>query len=352
MKNQHLHPNVYSLLIGIICLSLLLAACTSPSAAFVPPTATAQLIQVRIGTLPYMSNAVIKIAEAEGFFAEQGLEVELVEFRSANDFIPMLIKGELDVATPSLAAGIFNGIARGGNLRIVLPLTDFAIQNCSSIAFLARQLDVQAEIYANTARWKGAEIALTSGGGPNTATYVLAQALGQGGLDLTDIQLKTIDLVVQGEALRSGQVDIVYAVEPWVTRMLADDDIGLLLPAEPFTPGLASSMIVYGARLVTNPDIGNRFAIAYLKGVRQYLQGKTPRNVELVAEYTKLDPELVEQVCWPHIPSDGYINTDSIMAYQSWLNELGVLDRVLEPEEFLGESYANAAVRMLDSKIP
>jgi len=41
----------------------------------------------------------------EGFFSEQGLDVELVSLKSANDFFPLLLKGDLDAATPSLTPG-------------------------------------------------------------------------------------------------------------------------------------------------------------------------------------------------------------------------------------------------------
>ena len=45
--------------------------------------------------------------------------------------------------------------------------------------------------------------------------------------------------------------------------------------------------------------------IAYLKGVRQYNQGKTDRNVEIIAKYTEMTPEEVKGSCWMSMRSDG-----------------------------------------------
>jgi NitT/TauT family transport system substrate-binding protein len=352
MNKQHPKPYLHQIIVRIVCLALFLAACTPQPMPSTPAAVTPEPVHLKVGTLPYISNTIIKIAAEEGFFIEQGLAVELVDLKSSNDFFPLLLKGELDVATPALTPGFFNAVAKGGNLKIVLPLTDFKVQDCASSAFLARKADVEAKVYADMAHWKGARVALTSGGGPNSAAYVLAQALRQGSLGVSDIQIETIDLAVQAEALRASQVDIVFAVEPWVTRMLAQGDIAVLFPGEPLAPELTSSVIVFGARPLANPDIGNRFATAYLKAVRQYLQGKTPRNIELVAAYTSLDPELVKQVCWSHSPPDGQINVDSIMAYQTWLKESGALDRVLEPKEFLDTSFAEAANHALGNNTP
>ena len=333
---------------GIICLALFLAAC-SPQPALSTPTSAAapQPVHLKVGTLPYISNAILKIGLDEGFFAEQGLDVELVSLKSANDFFPLLLKGDLDAATPSLTPGFFNAVAKGSSLKIVLPLTDLKIQPCTAVAVLARKADVDSKIYADPSQWKGARVTLASGGAANSSGYIMDLALRKGGLKLGDVQLETIDLSAQADALRKSQVDLVYAVEPWVTRMTAQGDIAVLYPAEPLEPALLSSVIVYGARLLANPDIGSRFARAYLKSVRQYLQGKTPSNVALVAAYTGLDAELVKQLCWSNSPADGHINVDSIMAYQAWLKETGNLDRILDPKEFLDTSFADAANRAL-----
>ena len=52
--------------------------------------------------------------------------------------------------------------------------------------------------------------------------------------------------------------------------------------------------------------------IAYLKGVRQYNQGKTDRNVEILAKYTEMKPEEVKQSCWIPMRSDGMIDPSRV----------------------------------------
>jgi NitT/TauT family transport system substrate-binding protein len=343
--NVKLRQMVAILLIGIG----LLTACIAPPVA-APPSADqaavdapADLIPLKVGTLPFLSNAILQIAQEKGYFAEQGLAVEFVVQQSSNEFIPLLLQGELDVATPALTAGFFNAVASGGNLRLVLPLTTFTTQSCSAIGIVARRSDVDAGAYATPAQWQGAKVTLPPAGAQALPGYVIDTILQQGKLTLQDVQLTAVELPAQAEALATGQTDLIYAVEPWITRMTNNLALALLQPAEPVVPDLTASMIVFGAKPLADPAIGTRFAIAYLQAVRQYNAGKTADNVTTITAYTKLEPALVEKLCWTASPPDGAINVDSIMAYQSWLQTQGVLDRILKPEEFLDQQFVDAA---------
>lgn len=346
--------------IGILVLGLsLLTACrvapvspTTSSTQPAPGKTTTELISLNVGTLPFLSNAILQIAQEEGYFAEQGLQVALITQQSSTEFIPLLLQGELDVATPALNAGFFNAVAGGGKIKMALPLTNFTVQDCASIGILARQVDVEAKTYATTAQWKGAKITPSSSAMQTTAHYVIDQALRQSGGTVQDVEMTIVDPPAQAEALLSGQTDLIYAIEPRITQMTTDPAIALLMPAEPFAPDLTSSMIVFGAKLLDDPALGERFATAYLKAVRQYSQGKTPRNVALVAAYTKLEPTLVEKMCWPVTALDGAVNIDSIMAYQVWLQEQDAIDRLVTPDEFLDTRFAEVAYKTLGEVAP
>ena len=302
---------------------------------------------LKVGVLPFLSNSILEIGVREGFFADQGIAVELVKVASVNDIAPLLVQGVIDISTPGLTAGLFNSISNGAQIRLVLALTDFAVQDCASIAFVARRADVESGKYADPARWKGARMALSTPGAPGVPSFVLSKVLASVGLTSADVKVMGIDLAVQGEALRTGQLDIVYAIEPWITRMCAPGDIAVLMPVEPVAPEMTASVIVYGQKPLKNRDLGRRFAVAYLRAVRQYRLGKTDRNVEIASEYTGLEPELVRRICWSSSPADGRINADSVMAYQSWLAGLGALDRIVAPKEFLDGEFADYAAREL-----
>ena len=58
-------------------------------------------IKLRTFHMPYIASAPLLIAEEEGYFTEQGLQIEYVRMTDAVLGLPALIKGDLDcIAVP------------------------------------------------------------------------------------------------------------------------------------------------------------------------------------------------------------------------------------------------------------
>jgi NitT/TauT family transport system substrate-binding protein len=327
---------------------LLVVGCSQQSAE---PSGD-ELVALKVARLPYISNTVLMIAEKEGYFEEQGLDVEFIPYQNTNDLITLLLAGEIDAAAPSASAGFFNAISRGGNIKIILPLTEFRVKDCSTVAYLARTEDVEAGLYEDKQAWPEVKLVVSTQALNSIPGYVLSEALDPASLTVEDMQIEVVDIPAQEEALRNGQVDIVYAVEPWITRMTAQGDIAVFDNAEQYAPGLSASVIVAGPKIIDNPDVGNRFAVAYLKAVRQYLEGPTERNVSLAVELTSLPEDLVREICWSDSSPDGLVSMDYLMDYQRWLLDRGLLDELTEPEAFYDPAFAEHAVQVLGPAAP
>src|SRR5690554_4073761 len=78
------------LLACLVVLAVLAPACA-------PPAAPAP-VKIKIVNQPFISFAPFHIALAEGYFAEQGLDAELVTFTTTPEVLPALLSGEVDVA--------------------------------------------------------------------------------------------------------------------------------------------------------------------------------------------------------------------------------------------------------------
>ena len=87
--------------------------------------------------------------------------------------------------------------------------------------------------------------------------------------------------------------------------------------------------------------------VGYLKAVRQYNQGKTARNVEIVSKHTNLDPTLLEETCWPPIRDDGQIDIDSVLKFQSWSLNKGLLDSIVPATQFWDDRFIKSANEIL-----
>src|SRR2546421_12097004 len=72
---------------------------------------------LRVGVVASVSDAGFFVPVERGYFAEQGLAVEFVPFRSAADMIAPLGVGQLDIGGGAVSAGVFTTPAPGIGLR-------------------------------------------------------------------------------------------------------------------------------------------------------------------------------------------------------------------------------------------
>ena len=86
---------------------------------------------------------------------------------------------------------------------------------------------------------------------------------------------------------------------------------------------------------------------AYLKAVRQYNQGKTKRNLEILVEHTGLDQTLLEEACWSLVRNDGTINVESVLDFQDWALEKGYIDNPVTEDQFWDPSFVEYANQVL-----
>ena len=100
--------------------------------------------------------------------------------------------------------------------------------------------------------------------------------------------------------------------------------------------------------LKENPDAGRRFMTAYLKAARQYSQGKTERNVEIVAKYTQLDPSFLKRAAWPTMREGGGVNTDSLLDFQDWALKRKYLDKKIPADRFWDPRFVEHARKALN----
>jgi NitT/TauT family transport system substrate-binding protein len=150
------------------------------------------------------------------------------------------------------------------------------------------------------------------------------------------------------EALQSDAVDIALLGEPWITRAVEGGYAGVWLSFEDVMPNDQLGVVWYGPTLTEgDKEAGNRFMVAYLKAVQQYNEGKTERNVALMAEFTNASVEESGSTCWQAFNTDGSVNIDTVLDFQKWANEKGYLDYTLTPEEFFDGSFLEYAQAQL-----
>lgn len=336
-RNERIRRTMYVLL--AVNLALLMHACASPP---VVPSEQ-EPVRLKVTSQPYLSFAPYYIAQAEGYFAEEGLEVEFVEL-GGEEATPLLIQGDLDVIV-GIGAYYPNAIARGAEIKVVADKGHVGTTGCSPSALVVRrelfedgEVDTVAELEGRTTVLRSASM----------EEYFLDKLLDTVGLTVDDLELTYMPDVATVEAMAQGTIDLCMAGEPWTTRHMQTGNVVLFMPYNEWVPGEQQGTVVYGPNLLqSNPDAGRHFMVAYLRGVRQYNEGKTERNLEIMAEFSGLDKEFLQAACWFYIYDDGHVNVQSLLDFQEWAVQKGYLDSVVHEDQLYDPSFIDYANQVL-----
>lgn len=335
--------SVKSLLTLVLISLLTLSACSGPAAS--QPTPTPEPVALKVSVLPFLSYAPFFIAQDEGIFAEQGLQVEFVKIERTSEAMPALAQGQIDVAAGFFDVSTLNAIAQGGKIKYVSDKGYLDPNGCAAATFVARKDLIESGKLDDLSNLKGMKIALTPA---SSAEYALDMLLKDVGLSSKDVEILNIPLAARFEGLGSGAVDIAAVSDPWTVRAVNAGYGEIWHPWHEYLPNFQFSIIMYGPNLLEKrPDVGVRFMVAYLKAVAFYNQGKTDRNVEIIAKYTQLTPEEVKAACWMSMRSDGSVDLAGMAGFQDWAIAKGLMDTRVSNEQLWDPQFIEKAAAAL-----
>jgi len=285
-----------------------------------------------------MTYAPLVIAKEEGFFAAEGIDAELVSIDTSSALLA-LHNGELDVFSGAMRAGMFNMMLKGLPLRVVADKGHAAGHPCSSEALVA-PVKIAESIRAAGGSLQGQRVAVARGG---LSEFLLDQLLEQRKTKRDEIQF--IDLPQGANASFRQKIDAVrHLADPHLTEAIRENLVQIIATGEDLSPGHQTAVVVYGKRMLhDDPELGRRFMRAYLRGVRRYNDGKTPRNIEILSRATKLAPEIVQRSCWHAMASDGRIQPEAAQRILDWSLRRGYLDGDIQLEQWWDPRFIEAA---------
>lgn len=238
---------------------------------------------IKVGYLPVTGHAKFFIAKEAGFFAKEGLNVELIEFQNSADGLNAIIAGKLDTGAFGTMAPIAH-VAKGTKLKIIGGIMggDSAIiaksSNASSIKGIS---DLRGK--------KIATVRMASG------DAVLRGGLSDAGIDwkkdVKILELKNPPAVI--EAVKSGQVD---AGVVWGPHDLRAEEQGLkvVIRSTALQPQHPCCRIVLTSQRHANEDQWVRFMRAILRA-EKFADGNRKETINIISKYVRIDRGLLER---------------------------------------------------------
>jgi NitT/TauT family transport system substrate-binding protein len=342
-NQMNLGSRLFRPILLVLTTAVLISGCAAGTSG---QPETQEPVTLTVMNPPQLSNAALYMADAEGYFADQGLKVEFSELESTVDALPAIIQGDIDVATGSISASILNAIAQGADVKLVADKGYVDPEGCAYIGIVANNDVAAAGGFDNPDGIKGSTFVYSRG---SISEYLADYVLPVYDLDLDHFERISVPRPAIPEAIGSGEAAFASTGEPWITLIEQAGQGTLIASPADYIPNFQYAYVWFGPTLLKdNPDAGRRFMVAYLRAVRQFSQGKTERNLELVSETTGLDQELLEAACWPTFRDDISVNPASVLAYQEWAIEKGQMDVLVPEEQFYDPSFVEYALENVD----
>jgi NitT/TauT family transport system substrate-binding protein len=319
---------------------------------------------VRVGEGPFITGGGYFIAREKGYFQKLGIEIQPREFQDGSMAVPSMVAGELEFAGMTAAASLFNSVAKGAPLVVILdrannrPGFGYTVINVTQALY-----DQGVRSLADFGKLKGKRFGVGAVGSINQ--YNLSQALLKAGLNpAKDVQW-TVN-VPQPDLMRMlGQAQVDVTDLAYQFGLFAQNNKWgpIIANGDQVAPDTAIAMFaVRKDYLEKNRDAVIRWAVAYLQGVKEFnaaarAPGDHPEIVNILAKNTALNrPELVKGIApnWGYLNEDGVPPVESIMAMQDfWSGEyFKFVERKVSREQLFDLSVAKEAKARLEREKP
>jgi len=301
--------------------------------------------KVRISFNPQIySYLPIFLAIDKGYFKEANLDVQVATYGgSALSQIPMLARGDQDIAGMVTGPGFFNQHSEGFGIKLIASLAHSRPGWHDTMWIMVRKDIWDSGQIKSFADLKGRTIELGPKGSP---IYLFSmQALQQGGLSIKDVtateRLRAVSDVLP--MFMNKAIDAISMVEPLVGRLEAEGLAVKWKPAYEVMPWFQESFLAANPKFLTEKrDVTKRFLKVYLKGVQEVTAGGgkwTPDMIASVVKWSKFPKEVIEKIPGPqHVGQMGTIDMASIERLQKIWMDAGLVKEKRPLAEFADTS--------------
>ena len=340
---------IVSAIAVIVCAAL--GACApapaTPAATAVPPTAaprTLEHIQVALGFVPSVQSAPYYVAQDKGYYAAEGLEVEL-KYGQIQNLLQQVSDGSIAFSSVS-GDGLMPQRQQGVQVTYILT---FWTKNPIGAAAIAGNNNPPLKTAADL---NGKNIGISA---PNSSTHFGLKALLQAAkLTENDVKVTAIG-TTEVEAMVAKRIDAAMTFLPnesaqlkslgYKTETIAVGDYLKIVP-----PGLGA-----GDKLIKErPELVQRFVNATLRGLKDSLAdpnsafaASMKRMPEISPEVQPLQRDVLAATLEYYQPVSGRAlgasDTAAWPATQDFLKSIAVLNQTVDPASYYTNKFAEQA---------
>ena len=319
------------------------------------------------GDGPFISKAPVMIAYEKGYYKKLGIDLEYKWFTDGGLVIAPLISGEIDVASPTPSAGLFNAIARGANIQMFLDSgTELSNKHSTLATVVSQKLwDQGIRTPADLAKIADLKAHMSVKGSINE--YILDRTYMKGGVDPTKVTYEygLAQPAAMQLMLKDG-IDVTNYAYQFAFVLQQQKKAQPIATGYDVAPGAVISCYSYLKEKYNS--IGReayvRFAMASLEGIRQFnaaLKVSPPPKdiVDIIMKHTFFKGDTGRQSLldlhprWSESAPDGKPNRQGISAMQDhWVDVRKYVEKKVDINEFANQDIAHEAMERLKKENP
>jgi NitT/TauT family transport system substrate-binding protein len=259
------------------------------------PLAAAAQEKIRLGLLPFSESLAAVIADKQGFFKEEGLDVEIAKFESGAIAVPVLQSGRMDIVL-SNTVSTFQAVEQGLDAVVLAP--GAVVREAppdTTTALIVRKGAIKA-----LKELEGKRIAVNV---INSSAWLhMVATLDKHGVDRAKVRFSEVPFPQMNDPLLNGQLDAVGQVEPFRSALMATGNAEIVswtyVETAPNTD--ITQYVALAPWVEKNRATAAKFVRALTKGA-QFAASNEAATRDINQQFTNLNPALKDKVLLPRL---------------------------------------------------
>jgi NitT/TauT family transport system substrate-binding protein len=245
---------------------------------------------LRIGTNPWVGFEYLYLAQEKGFFAEESVDVKLIDFGSLADSRRAFERGQVDGLCSTLIEMLQIRVLSKRSAQAVLVL-DFS-EGADNIIADSSISDMKHL----KGKRVGAELATFN-------MYFLERALEKNGLKLDDVTIISVAPMDMQKALENHEIDAAVTYQPYSSVLLRKKTYREIFSSKDIPGEVADVLIVDGSVLAKRKNDIVRIIRAWDRAVKYASSHRQETNQMMLARGKISQEELTTAMAGIHLPS-------------------------------------------------
>ncbi|MEE0902086.1 MAG: ABC transporter substrate-binding protein [Methanobrevibacter sp.] len=280
---------------------------------------------VTIGYLPSDHDAALFVADAQGKYAENGINTRLVQFNNGGDLMTAMASGDVDVGYVGITP-VLSSIEKGVPIKVIS-----AAQTEGSGIVVAKDSNINS-----VSDLAGKKIATP--GEASIQHMLLTYYLEQNGMSINDVKVSAMKVPSMNDALKTNKIDGMITFEPYVS-IAEKNGAKVLVDSADILPNHPCCVVVASDKFIKNHPNETNTILEIHKNATDFINNNTDEAATLLPSDIVSDVEVEKSAIagFPFISGLNESFKDDVKDFMNLEVDLGVLKKPISEDKIFWE---------------